>query len=725
MELDQDGRVFALDARGRGLRSLPDFLLDGRLGLSLRQLRLSRNALDTLPPELFTAASGLIELCAADNELGVLPDSLGEARALEVLGLASNQLTALPASLGELAALRTLRLSDNALTELPAAIGGCGALAELSVARNRLHALPDALAQCPLVALNVSANALVWLPKALPVSLRTLQLADNRLTELPTTFGDLRALETLNLSGNRLRALPHSFGKLVALVTLGLGANRLQALPAELGGLGALRTLQLGENRLTELPESLGACIALEDLGLAQNALCSLPDSLGKLTALRALVLAQARLVRLPADIARLATLQQLELSGSKLEALPPEVCGLRALRSLRASDCRLAALPDALGALSALQVLRVDGNALGELPDSLGGLCRLGELWAGGNTLVALPPSIGELGELAVLSLTSNRLVALPVELCACARLERLLLDDNRLASLPDGLHALRACVELGLSANLLHAVPHSLPPHLEILRLNSNSLEEAPVWERVPRETFLFDNPCAAPRSAGRRPLVAVLLPGLVRSYAHGAHWRAFFARYAEAYDLRAFLYVWPIRGAVANNFSQEADRAAGEPLDVHRLEESYPEGTVIELADMAEWVREDAEGFDGRFYNQWAMLARCHALMRRSLADERPDFVIRGRPDLRAACIPRPLETCGVPYLAMQDYLWGSDAFFYGDDTTMTSMCALADHYEEYTRQLGYASSEPMMEKYIKDRGHRLVHFSRCFCIDRSDG
>lgn len=199
--------------------------------------------------------------------------------------------------------------------------------------------------------------------------------------------------------------------------------------------------------------------------------------------------------------------------------------------------------------------------------------------MWAGGNTLVALPPSIGELGELAVLSLTSNRLVALPVELCACARLERLLLDDNRLASLPDGLHALRACVELGLSANLLHAVPHSLPPHLEILRLNSNSLEEAPVWERVPRETFLFDNPCAAPRSAGRRPLVAVLLPGLVRSYAHGAHWRAFFARYAEAYDLRAFLYVWPIRGAVANNFSQEADRAAGEPLDVHRLEESYP--------------------------------------------------------------------------------------------------------------------------------------------------
>jgi hypothetical protein len=92
---------------------------------------------------------------------------------------------------------------------------------------------------------------------------------------------------------------------------------------------------------------------------------------------------------------------------------------------------------------------------------------------------------------------------------------------------------------------------------------------------------------------------------------------------------------------------------------------------DGSVIELADMALWMHADAEGFDGRFYNQWAMLARCHDLMHRSLGGTTPDFVIRGRPDLRAACIPRPLESCGAggPYLAMQDYLWGSDAFFYG--------------------------------------------------------
>jgi hypothetical protein len=158
-----------------------------------------------------------------------------------------------------------------------------------------------------------------------------------------------------------------------------------------------------------------------------------------------------------------------------------------------------------------------------------------------------------------------------------------------------------------------------------------------------------------------------------------------------------------------------------------------------------------------------------------MLRSLGGVKPDFVIRGRPDLRAACIPRPLELCGAggPYLAMQDYLWGSDAFFYGtlltaflpassrasccsvcavlrcqcrvqplgaaacinvrcsfaphwrtgDAETMASMCSLVSRYEEYTRELGYASSEPMMERYIADCRHNLVYFSRCFCIDRN--
>jgi len=549
--------------------------------------------------------------------------------------------------------------------------------------------------------------------------------------------GELRLLETLNLNGNRLRELPSSFGRLGAVVTVGLGANRLTALPHNIGGLRSLRTIQLGENRLATLPESIGACSGLEDLGLAQNLLQCLPRSVSSLTRLRSLVLAQAKCAALPCEVGKLTALLQLELSGSKLEALPAEICELAALLSLRASDCRLVTLPEQLGSLSALQTLRVDGNRLARLPPTVGRLQWLKELWAGGNALASLPPSVGLLSQLRVLGLSSNQIETLPTQLCACARLERLLVDDNRLHRLPDELEQLEACRELGLSANQLSEPPATLPPRLESLRLNSNLIGRLPVWPRTPAELWLHDNPCwggrvapanalPAGRDAGEgRPLVAVLLPGLVRSYAHGEHWRSLFSRYADAYELRAFMHVWPICGSVANNFNQEADRAAGHILDLDKLRAAYPDGSVIELADIALWMHVDGEGFDGRFYNQWAMLARCHELMLRSLGGIRPDFVIRGRPDLRAACIPRPLESCGAggTYLAMQDYLWGSDAFFYGDAETMASMCNLVSRYEEYTRALGYASSEPMMERYIADCRHKVVHFSRCFCIDRN--
>eukprot|EP00962_Isochrysis_galbana_P040034 scaffold14472_cov115-Isochrysis_galbana.AAC.2 len=593
MQKDTDGEVTALDISNRGLAELPAFLCDGSLP-RLRRLKVSGNALTELSPALLAGGS-LSELIAGANQVWLLPDELGLCSKLEILGLGSNRLPALPASIGRCAALRTLRLSDNLLTELPGEIGSCTSLTDLFLAGNQLMSLPVALSRCPLVSLNVSANALTELPEGLCAgvgsSLKTLQLSDNRLASLPADVGELRLLETLNLNGNRLRELPSSFGRLGAVVTVGLGANRLTALPHNIGGLRSLRTIQLGENRLATLPESIGACSGLEDLGLAQNLLQCLPRSVSSLTRLRSLVLAQAKCAALPCEVGKLTALLQLELSGSKLEALPAEICELAALLSLRASDCRLVTLPEQLGSLSALQTLRVDGNRLARLPPTVGRLQWLKELWAGGNALASLPPSVGLLSQLRVLGLSSNQIETLPTQLCACARLERLLVDDNRLHRLPDELEQLEACRELGLSANQLSEPPATLPPRLESLRLNSNLIGRLPVWPRTPAELWLHDNPCwggrvapanalPAGRDAGEgRPLVAVLLPGLVRSYAHGEHWRSLFSRYADAYELRAFMHVWPICGSVANNFNQEADRAAGHILDLDKLRAAYP--------------------------------------------------------------------------------------------------------------------------------------------------
>ena len=157
-------------------------------------------------------------------------------------------------------------------------------------------------------------------------------------------------------------------------------------------------------------------------------------------------------------------------------------------------------------------------------------------------------------------------------------------------------------------------------------------------------------------------------------------------------------------------------------------------------MELVDASEhWVAQDSEGFDGRYINQWAMVMRCWELMERTeaaaaeaaaaadgavkgdapqgggvdgavaaaaAATERAAYVIRARPDIRVACLPTALEARG-PYLALQERLWGSDNFLYGDRESMRTVCCeLAPKYDEYTRRLGQASSEPMMQRHVEE-------------------
>ncbi len=698
------------------------------------EVKLSRQNLAHLPNNL---PNTLRSLLAADNQLTTLPNDLFACRALTTLGLAANRLSDLPDRIALLIELQVLRLADNLIEELPEALGECASLRELTLARNRLVTLPSSLSRCPLVLLGAQANQIQRLPDGLLGGLerlKTLQLSDNRLTALPDDLSGCSSLQVLNLNGNRLRELPAALGMLRRLHTLGLGANRLERLPREMGGLKSLKTLQLGENRLTEVPASLCACARLEDLGLAQNRIAWLPAEVDQLGSLRSLVVAAGKFANLPASIGGLGSLVQLELSGSKLDVLPESICELACLRGLRVSDNRITVLPARIGRLRRLRSLRLDGNQLERLPD-LGepvdddgyDVASLIELWCNANRLVELPHSLGSLLFLEELHASSNFIRELPRTLGRLRKLRRLLVDDNRLVSVPAELVGCDACVELGLAANELRALPDEVfrMPALHELRLNSNRLTAKPASLHLPEacDVWLHDNPFGDGCSAPRRPTVAVLLPGLVRSYSHGGHWRAVAKRYAAVYDLHFFVCAWRIRGAPSNNFSQEQDLRKAEPVCTEALAAAYPPKTTIELVDEAEyWVSETPEGHDGRFWNQWAMVQRCWRLMDRSGLS--PEYVIRGRLDLRLSCIPRPLVRSG-PYLAMQDYTWGSDAFFYGDAATMKSLCALADSYDEYTQRLGYACSEPMMEAFIKDRAlGPILHFPRCFAIDRED-
>lgn len=90
----------------------------------------------------------------------------------------------------------------------------------------------------------------------------SLDLSNNRLTSLPSTFTTLTFLTKLDLSNNQLKELPEDFGNLSKLKYLDLYRNNLERLPLSFSQLTALRFLDLKDNPLVPaVAKVAGPCV--------------------------------------------------------------------------------------------------------------------------------------------------------------------------------------------------------------------------------------------------------------------------------------------------------------------------------------------------------------------------------------------------------------------------------------------------------------------------------
>ncbi len=77
------------------------------------------------------------------------------------------------------------------------------------------------------------------------------------LKEVPESLRSARWFAGLNLAGNKIIELPTWIGELTNLRALQLSENSLKALPPEIGALHGLAGLYLENNQLETLPEAL------------------------------------------------------------------------------------------------------------------------------------------------------------------------------------------------------------------------------------------------------------------------------------------------------------------------------------------------------------------------------------------------------------------------------------------------------------------------------------
>ena len=187
--------------RNASLSAFPEYVCE--LGEAAKVVDVGGNAIATLPQAL-AGLTRVHRLCASHNALVALPPGLcaGWASSLRVLRLERNKLASLPPDLGELARLEELWLSDNEIASVPASVAKLVRLRVVRLARNRLRFDRDETSSA-----SDENTSLRFLGSC--AAARELALDGNPgIARVPTAFGALARLETLSLDDTRVRAVP-------------------------------------------------------------------------------------------------------------------------------------------------------------------------------------------------------------------------------------------------------------------------------------------------------------------------------------------------------------------------------------------------------------------------------------------------------------------------------------------------------------------------------------
>lgn len=111
------------------------------------------------------------------------------------------------------------------------------------------------------------------------LSMKSLSLANNKLTALPEDIMCIRGLKHLVLAGNQLKVLTPAISECEMLEKLDLKSNQLRFLPGTISRLRNLKTLDASENLLTSLEPSICDMHDLEKLTVNDNPLERPPAS--------------------------------------------------------------------------------------------------------------------------------------------------------------------------------------------------------------------------------------------------------------------------------------------------------------------------------------------------------------------------------------------------------------------------------------------------------------
>ncbi|KAM2076407.1 hypothetical protein ACFX1T_039155 [Malus domestica] len=170
--------------------------------------------------------------------------------------------------------------------------------------------------------IDLTNNKIVEIPMDISklVNLQKLILAHNLIDRLPINLAKLESLKVMAFDGNRVTTLPDELGQLVRLEQLSISGNSLESLPATIGSLRNLKLLNVSKNKLKSLPESIGSCFSLEELQADDNSIDELPESVCNLIHVKSFCLDNNNVKKIPTNLLKdCKALQNISLHGNPI----------------------------------------------------------------------------------------------------------------------------------------------------------------------------------------------------------------------------------------------------------------------------------------------------------------------------------------------------------------------------------------------------------------------
>ena len=264
-----------LKLNNNSLQELPSSFIKLK---KLDTLILSENYIKELPKKIGNLKE-LKYLNLELNNLDYLPKSVSKLTKLEYLNISRNKITQLPSNFGELYSLKILDSEFCLLKKLPKSFGNLSNLDRLVLTNNNLHELSENFGKLKnlktLYLHNRESYDYVFQRNFKKDSTISLNVLNNNLTKLPTSFSDLPKLNFIDLSLNKnidekqlFTILKLSKFKNYSLNLEGCNIKKLPKL-----GWDSIKasTLNLRENLITEIPKNIVKSNHLKSLNLNKN----------------------------------------------------------------------------------------------------------------------------------------------------------------------------------------------------------------------------------------------------------------------------------------------------------------------------------------------------------------------------------------------------------------------------------------------------------------------